>query len=51
VLILNKDGRHLGSILTGQPTANCAFGGADGKTLYITANMLLVRVRTSVMGN
>ena len=49
VLIVSKDGRHLGTILTGQPTANCAFGD-DGGTLYITSNMNLLRVRTKVKG-
>ena len=49
VLILSKEGRHLGTILTGQPTANCAFGG-DGGTLYITSNMNLLRVTTKVKG-
>lgn len=49
VLILNKEGRHLGSILTGQATANCAWGD-DGSTLYITADMFLLRVKTKVKG-
>lgn len=49
VLVLSKDGKHLGSILTGQPTGNCTFGD-DGSTLYITANMFLVRVKTKVKG-
>lgn len=50
VLIIGKDGRHLGSILTGQATANCAFGGADRSTLYITADMFLLRVKTLAKG-
>lgn len=50
VLILSKSGRHLGTILTGQATANCAFGGEDGGTLYITADMFLLRVRTLTKG-
>ncbi len=49
VLILDKSGKHLGTILTGQPTGNCTFGD-DGSTLYITANMFLVRVKTKVKG-
>jgi gluconolactonase len=32
ILVLSPDGRHLGTIATGQPTANCAFGD-DGSTL------------------
>jgi gluconolactonase len=50
VLILNKDGKHLGTILTGQATANCAWGGDDKGTLYITADMFLLRVKTKVKG-
>ena len=49
VLVLNPHGEHLGSILTGQPTANCAFGD-DGSVLYITANMYLCRIRTTTRG-
>jgi gluconolactonase len=47
VLILSPEGKHLGSILTGQATANCAWGD-DGSTLYITADMFLLRVKTQV---
>lgn len=50
VLIISKDGKHLGSILTGQATANCAFGGSDRSTLYITADMFLLRVKTLAKG-
>jgi gluconolactonase len=50
VLILDPTGRHLGSILTGQATANCAWGGKDRSTLYITADMFLLRVKTKVKG-
>lgn len=50
VLILSPEGRHLGSILTGVPTGNCAWGGPDRDTLYITADMFLIRVKTLVKG-
>ncbi len=50
VLILAPDGTHLGSILTGQRTANCCWG-EDGSTLFITADMLLLRVRTKAQGD
>ncbi len=49
VLILTPEGRHLGTILTGQATGNCAFGD-DGRTLYITAHMHLMRVRLKATG-
>jgi len=44
VLVFNPQGRHLGTLLTGQATANCTFGD-DGRTLYITADMYLLRIR------
>ncbi|MEI6255555.1 MAG: SMP-30/gluconolactonase/LRE family protein, partial [Planctomycetota bacterium] len=44
VVILAPDGTHLGTLLTGQATANCVFG-EDGQTLFITADSLLCRVR------
>jgi gluconolactonase len=44
VLVLASDGRHLGTLRTTRPTANCAFGD-DGASLYITADDLLLRVR------
>jgi sugar lactone lactonase YvrE len=50
ILIISSAGQHLGSILTGRPTANCAFGDADHQTLYITSNESLLRVRTKVKG-
>lgn len=50
VLILSPEGKHLGSILTGRATANCAFGDADHQTFYITADEALLRVRTKAKG-
>ena len=50
VLIIAPDGKHIGSILTTQATANCAFGGDDGSTLYMTADMYLLRIQTSTAG-
>ena len=49
VLILTPEGKHLGSILCGQPTANLAWGD-DGHTLYITSKDRLLRVKTKVKG-
>jgi gluconolactonase len=50
VVILSPEGKHLGSILTGRATANCAFGDADHMTFYMTADEALLRVRTKVKG-
>ncbi|MFM8378862.1 MAG: SMP-30/gluconolactonase/LRE family protein [Planctomycetia bacterium] len=49
VLVIAADGTHLGTFLTGQATANCAFGG-DGRTLYITADSHLCRARLTTTG-
>jgi gluconolactonase len=51
VLILSKEGKHLGSILTGVPTGNCAWGGANKDTMFVTADMFLLRVKTKVKGS
>jgi gluconolactonase len=48
VLIINSAGKHLGTLLTGGPTANCAFGGADGRTLFIMSGSRLLRIKTNV---
>jgi gluconolactonase len=49
VLVLTPAGKLLGRLNTGQATANCAFG-EDGRTLFITADAYLCRVRTLVTG-
>ena len=49
VLVISPQGTHLGTIMTGQATSNCAFGD-DGRTLYITADMYLMRVRLLAKG-
>ena len=49
VFIISPQGKHLGTLATGEATANCAWGD-DGSTLYITADMYLCRVRTKVKG-
>ncbi len=50
VLIISPAGKHLGTLLTGQATANCAWGD-DGSVLYITADMFLCRVKTKTRGS
>ncbi len=49
VLVYSPAGKHLGTLATGVPTANLAFGD-DGGTLYITADRNLARLRTKVKG-
>ena len=49
VLVFSPEGKHLGTINTGEATANCAWGD-DGSTLYITADMYLCRIKTKTKG-
>lgn len=49
VLIFAPDGTHLGTLNTGQATANCGWGG-DGSTLYITADMYIGRIKLNTKG-
>jgi gluconolactonase len=49
VLIISPEGKHLGTLATGEATANCAWGD-NGSTLYITADMYLCRVKTKTKG-
>jgi len=49
VAIFAPDGTHLRTLNTGVPTANCGWGD-DGKTLYITADMYLCRIKTATKG-
>ena len=49
ILVITPEGKLLGTIATGVPTANCAWGD-DGSTLYITANHQLLRIRLTTKG-
>jgi gluconolactonase len=49
ILVLSKEGKRLGRINDGRPTANCKFGD-DGKTLYLTSKDMLARIRLNVRG-
>jgi len=49
VLVFSPDGKHLGTLATGVPTANCGWGD-DGSVLYITADKSLCRIKTSTKG-
>ena len=50
VMILTPEAELLGVIETGGPVANCVFGDRDGKTLYLTSNHIVARVRTKTIG-
>ena len=49
VLVISPQGKHLGTLNTGQATANCGWGD-DGSVLYITADTYLCRVKTKTRG-
>lgn len=50
VLVISPGGKLLGVLNTGVPTANCGWGGDDGSVLYLTANNMLLRVKTKTKG-
>jgi gluconolactonase len=50
VLIISPRGKHLGTIEVPEIPANCAWGEADGKTLYITARTGVYRIKLNVPG-
>ena len=50
VWVFSPAGRHLGTIQLPETPANCNFGDADGKTLYMTARTGLYRIRLLVAG-
>jgi gluconolactonase len=49
VLVFDKNGKHLGTLATGEATSNCAFG-ENGSTLFITADMYILRLPLKVKG-
>ncbi|MEN2784971.1 SMP-30/gluconolactonase/LRE family protein [Sphingomonas qilianensis] len=50
VHVLTPEGKRLGVISTGKTIANCCFGGADGRTLFMTSHDMLARVRMRTSG-
>jgi gluconolactonase len=50
VHVFTPQGRELGLILTGAAISNCAFGGRDGRTLFMTSTHELAAIRTKVRG-
>jgi gluconolactonase len=50
VRVYSPSGELVETIAFPQKPANCAFGGADGKTLYVTARTGLYKVATTVEG-
>ena len=51
VWVMDPSGKHLGTIVHGQPaTTNIAWGGDDWKTLYITTRNTLASVQLKIAG-
>ncbi len=51
VWVLDPSGKHLGTIVHGQPaTTNIAWGDDDWKSLYITSRNTLMRIRLNIPG-
>ena len=50
VKIYDNTGKHLRDIVTPEITRNCAFGGPDNKTLFITAMTSVYRVQLKIQG-
>lgn len=50
VWIFSADGTHLGTITAPHPVHNFAWGGADGRTLYLCARSALYRIPLLVTG-
>jgi gluconolactonase len=50
VWIFDSAGKHLGDIAIPESPANCAFGGADYKTLFITARTSVYKVQLKIAG-
>ena len=49
VAVISPQGKHLGSLITTQRTANCTFG-EDGSTLFIAADDYFLRIRLTTTG-
>ena len=49
VFVISPEGKHVGTIVTGQRTSNCAFG-EDGKSLFMTADYYLMRLKLNTVG-
>ena len=48
--IISPDGTHLGTIVAPEHPHNLAWGGEDGRSLFLTAQTGLYRIRLNVRG-
>jgi gluconolactonase len=51
IIVISPEGKHLGTIRVPENPANCAFGGKDGRTLFITARTGLYSVQLKTSGS
>jgi gluconolactonase len=51
VHIFTPDGERVGTVRTGTAVSNLAFGGTDGRTLFLTSHHMLVSLPTKVRGS
>jgi gluconolactonase len=50
IWIFSREGKHLATIVMPEKASNLAWGGADRKTLYITATSSIYRIKLGVAG-
>ena len=50
IWVISPTGAHIGTIVTPELPANCAFGDSDHQTLYITARTSVYQIRLKIVG-
>ncbi|MFB2921625.1 SMP-30/gluconolactonase/LRE family protein [Aerosakkonema funiforme] len=50
VWVFDREGNHLGTIVTPEQPANCAWGDEDWQSLYITAQTSVYKIRVNIPG-
>lgn len=50
IWVFDSDANHLGTIVTPETPANCAWGDHDPQSLYITARTSIYKVRLTAPG-
>ena len=50
IWIISPEGKHIGGLKLPERAANCAWGGPDGKTLYVTASASVYSIKLSIPG-
>lgn len=50
VWVFDRKGNHLGTIVTPEQPANCAWGDEDWQSLYITARTSVYKIRVNIPG-